>query len=269
MAHRPGHNAAETEFLKVVNGAAGYFEFLKATGADGLDISESSIDKIIQLADQFSASGTVSAPAIGSFKKDNSPAGNTSRTGNTKKSAYVSCHGDQNADLFIVTELLPADRCQPEAVSHMKKAPPPLKEGCRVTPQGFLADPFEGEAGALFLKILKAMGLAKDMVFTMGIDPGAFHQNTGFPAELAEKVKKRIDQAAKPPGAVLTFGEYSARIMLGPDACVSRVRNRFHNYKNIRVMATYHPFLLLTDISKKRAVWEDVQQVMKITGNAL
>ncbi|MEA2061702.1 MAG: hypothetical protein U9P10_14605 [Thermodesulfobacteriota bacterium] len=269
MAHRPGQNAAEIEFLKVVNGAAGYFEFLKAMGAEGLDISESSIDKIRHLADQFSTSGNVSAPSAVSFKKGSSPAGITSRTVNTKKSAYVSCHGDQNADLFIVTELLPADSRQPEAVSHMKKGGASLQEGRRITPLGFLADPFEGAAGALFLKILKAMGLTKDMVFTMGIEPGAFHQKTGFPTALSEKVKKRIDQAAKHPEAVLTFGEYSARIMLGPDARVSRVRNRFHNYKNTRVMATYHPFLLLTDISKKRAVWEDVQLVMKITGNAV
>jgi DNA polymerase len=47
---------------------------------------------------------------------------------------------------------------------------------------------------------------------------------------------------------------------------MGRIRSRFHDYRGIPVMPTYHPAYLLRNPAEKRKVWEDVQLVMARLG---
>ena len=40
------------------------------------------------------------------------------------------------------------------------------------------------------------------------------------------------------------------------------LRGKFHDYKGIRIMPTWHPADIMSRQDKKRDVWNDVQQIM-------
>ena len=42
---------------------------------------------------------------------------------------------------------------------------------------------------------------------------------------------------------------------------LNKLRGKFHDYKGIKVMPTFHPAYLLRDPSKKRETWEDLKKV--------
>ena len=47
---------------------------------------------------------------------------------------------------------------------------------------------------------------------------------------------------------------------------IGRLRGRFHDYRGIRVIATYHPAYLLRNPPAKKEVWKDMQLLMKAMG---
>ncbi|HKK91377.1 MAG TPA: uracil-DNA glycosylase family protein [Desulfobacteraceae bacterium] len=208
-----GAPSVQQEFLRLVNGAAGYFEFRKTMGAPVLDISQASIDTIRAL--DVSAGGVTQSAA-------------------REERLFISEQGDPGAGLFILTEL-----------SDMEKS----------------GDAFAGPAGELLAKIVKAMGLTRETVFTAGFFPSELPPSGPVPLAVVHGIRNRVDRVN--PRVVLTFGELAARSVLGPGAEVVRARGRFHDYSRTKVMATFHPDLLLKEPSKKRAVWDDVKMVMK------
>ena len=53
---------------------------------------------------------------------------------------------------------------------------------------------------------------------------------------------------------------------LGTTEYISKLRGRFHKFRGIKVMPTYHPAYLLRNPEKKRDVWEDMKLLMKEMG---
>ena len=46
--------------------------------------------------------------------------------------------------------------------------------------------------------------------------------------------------------------------MLATEQGVTRLRGRWHDWRGVPVLATFHPAALLRDGSKKREVWADL-----------
>jgi DNA polymerase len=44
---------------------------------------------------------------------------------------------------------------------------------------------------------------------------------------------------------------------------ITKLRGRFHNFRGIKLMPTYHPAFLLRNPDMKRDVWEDMKMVQK------
>ncbi|WDP88634.1 MAG: uracil-DNA glycosylase [Desulfobacter sp.] len=110
---------------------------------------------------------------------------------------------------------------------------------------------FEGAAGGLLAKILKAMHLAPDRVFICSAsDIGAI----------------RTHLRRYSPKCILGLGEKAGhRLVSGRDA-LADFRGKFFSFENIPVMVTHHPGELLNNPGLKRHVWDDVQQVMAKIG---
>jgi DNA polymerase len=51
--------------------------------------------------------------------------------------------------------------------------------------------------------------------------------------------------------------------LLGTKEPLGKLRGRFHTYKNIKTMVTYHPAALLRNPNWKRPAWEDVKLFRK------
>lgn len=125
--------------------------------------------------------------------------------------------------------------------------------------------PFVGPAGQLLTRIIEAMKLTRERVYICNIikcrppgnrNPAPDEIRTCFPF-----LERQI--AAIQPEFICALGTFAAQTLLGTDIPISKLRRRFHEYRGIRVLPTYHPAYLLRNTDKKRDVWEDIKMLMK------
>ena len=128
--------------------------------------------------------------------------------------------------------------------------------------------PFVGEAGRLFTRIIKAMGLERKDVYICNVvkcrpprnrDPEADEIKACFPFLEAQL---RIIS----PKVICTLGRIAAQTLLGKDFKITKQRGNWYSYKDIPVMPTFHPAYLLRNPSEKRLVWEDMKKIMEKLG---
>lgn len=125
--------------------------------------------------------------------------------------------------------------------------------------------PFVGRAGQLLTKIIEAMGLKRKDVYICNILKCRPPQNRNpLPEEIAvcEPFLKRQLKSISPQ-IICALGTFAAKTLLKTESPISVLRGRFHSYEGIKLMPTYHPAYLLRNPSAKKAVWEDVQLIMK------
>jgi DNA polymerase len=124
--------------------------------------------------------------------------------------------------------------------------------------------PYSGPAGELLEKIIKAMGFERQSVYichAVKCRPADGRLPDRFEALACRTwLKRQIDVIC--PGLICTLGGFASQSLLGTDEPLSKLRGRFHNYKGIAVMPTHEPAYLLVHSEAKRAVWEDMKQVM-------
>ena len=125
--------------------------------------------------------------------------------------------------------------------------------------------PFVGAAGQLRTRIIEAIKLSRNQVYICNIikcrppgnrNPEPDEIKTCFPF-----LERQI--AAIQPDFIIALGTFAAQTLLGTVTPISRLRGRFHEYKEIKVVPTYHPAYLLRNPNKKRDVWEDMKMLMK------
>lgn len=125
--------------------------------------------------------------------------------------------------------------------------------------------PFVGAAGQLLTRIIEAIKLSRNQVYICNIikcrppgnrNPEPDEIKTCFPF-----LERQI--AAIQPDFIIALGTFAAQTLLGTATPISRLRGRFHEYKGIKVVPTYHPAYLLRNPDKKREVWEDMKMLMK------
>lgn len=126
--------------------------------------------------------------------------------------------------------------------------------------------PFVGAAGQLLTKIIAAMNLSRETVYLCNIvkcrPPGNRNPEPGEIRQCMPFLKRQL--AAIRPRVICALGGVAARILLETDTPISRLRGRFYEVEGIPVMPTFHPAFLLRNPARKRDVWNDVQQVMKM-----
>ena len=125
--------------------------------------------------------------------------------------------------------------------------------------------PFVGAAGQLLTRIIEAIKLSRDQVYICNIikcrPPGNRNPETDEIKTCFPFLTRQI--AAIQPDFIIALGTFAAQTLLGTATPISRLRGRFHEYKGIKVVPTYHPAYLLRNPDKKRDVWEDMKMLMK------
>jgi DNA polymerase len=125
-------------------------------------------------------------------------------------------------------------------------------------------EPFVGAAGQLLTKIIQAMGLSREQVYICNIikchPPGNRNPEADEIAACLPFLKRQLAVIA--PDCICALGAVAARTLLETDLPISKLRGRFHQVQGIVVMPTFHPAYLLRNPEQKRAVWEDIQQIM-------
>lgn len=130
--------------------------------------------------------------------------------------------------------------------------------------------PFVGPAGQLLTKIIKAMGLTREQVFIANILKCRPPQNRNPTPEetisCTPYLMRQIDIIN--PRVIVALGGVAAKKLLKTDRPTGQLRGEFHDFRNAKLMVTYHPAYLLRNPSDKRKTWEDMKKVRDYLGIA-
>ncbi|MCC6214578.1 MAG: uracil-DNA glycosylase [Polyangiaceae bacterium] len=129
--------------------------------------------------------------------------------------------------------------------------------------------PFVGAAGQLLDRMITGMGLDRDEVYVCNIvkcrPPG---NRKPEPAEIAACrgfLERQL--ALVQPAVIVALGATAVHGLLGTGESITRIRGNWKLYQGrIAVMPTFHPAYLLRTPSAKRAVWDDLQAVLRQLG---
>jgi uracil-DNA glycosylase len=131
-------------------------------------------------------------------------------------------------------------------------------------------EPFVGAAGQLLDKIIAACKMKREEVYICNIikcrPPG---NRTPLPNEAAncrEFLERQLELIQ--PKFLCALGSTAAKYLLNTTQGIGQLRGRFHDYRGIPVMCTYHPAYLLPHRSpgKKKEVWEDMKMLLAKMG---
>jgi DNA polymerase len=134
--------------------------------------------------------------------------------------------------------------------------------------------PFVGKSGQLLTKIIEAMGQTRETVYITNIvkchpmiDPLNPEKRSNDRPPTFEEIK-----ACKPyldmqieiinPKVIVTLGAFSTKSILNTEEPISKIRGNFREYKNIKLMPTYHPSAILRNSNLKKFIWEDMKKVI-------
>ncbi|MCX5885179.1 MAG: uracil-DNA glycosylase [Proteobacteria bacterium] len=126
-------------------------------------------------------------------------------------------------------------------------------------------EPFVGKAGQLLTRIILAIGLKREEVYIANIVKCRPPENRNPQPDEIKACEpflfKQLDIIQ--PKIICALGNFAAQTLLMTGEKITKLRGRFHNFKGIKLMPTYHPAFLLRNPNMKREVWEDMQMIQK------
>ncbi len=134
-------------------------------------------------------------------------------------------------------------------------------------------EPFVGEAGQLLNRIIAACGLKREDVYIANVvkcrPPGNRLPTAEEAGNCREYLERQLELVR--PKFICALGACAAQNLLGTAQAIGKLRGRFHDYKGIPVMCTYHPAFLLPGRSphKKKDVWEDMKKLLERMGRSI
>jgi DNA polymerase len=132
-----------------------------------------------------------------------------------------------------------------------------------------LGEPFVGRAGQLLTDMItKGMGLRREDVYIANILKCRPPENRSPSVEEQDNCFSYLEQqiAILRPEFLCMLGLVAAQRVLETTLSLSRLRGRWHRYRGIPTLVTYHPAFLLRTPSFKKQAWEDLQVLMKELG---
>ena len=134
-----------------------------------------------------------------------------------------------------------------------------------------IGQPFVGRAGQLLTDMItKGMGLSREEVYIANILKCRPPENRTPTLEEAANCSSYLEHqiAVIRPEFLCLLGKTAAIGVLGlsPTASLGPLRRKWHRYRGIRTLVTYHPSYLLRNPPAKKDAWEDLQLLMKEMG---
>lgn len=129
--------------------------------------------------------------------------------------------------------------------------------------------PFVGRAGQLLTDMItKGMGLTRDEVYIANILKSRPPENRNpLPDEVANCLPYLERQIAiVSPEFICMLGKVAASTLLETSLSLGKLRGRWHRYRGIPAVVTYHPAFLLRNPASKKEAWDDLQMLMKAMG---
>jgi DNA polymerase len=129
-------------------------------------------------------------------------------------------------------------------------------------------EPFVGKAGQLLTKIIEAIDLAREDVYIANVvkcrPPDNRNPDLTEIANCLPYLERQI--AIIRPQFLCFLGKIAASTLLETALPMNRLRGRWHTYRGIPAIVTWHPAYLLRTPTAKKETWEDLQMLMKRMG---
>jgi uracil-DNA glycosylase family 4 len=132
-----------------------------------------------------------------------------------------------------------------------------------------IGEPFVGRAGQLLTDMItKGMGLSRDQVYIANILKCRPPENRNPTPEETDNCFPYLEQqiAVIRPEFICLLGKVAVQAVLNSTQSMGKMRGKWHRYRGIPTLATYHPSYLLRMPSAKKDAWEDLQMLMKEMG---
>jgi DNA polymerase len=126
-------------------------------------------------------------------------------------------------------------------------------------------EPFVGRAGQLLNDMItKGMGLSRDQVYIANILKCRPPENRTPTVEESTNCLGYLEQqiAIIRPEFLCLLGRVALQALLNTTLSMSKLRGKWHRYRGIPTIVTYHPAYLLRKPEFKRETWEDLQMLM-------
>ena len=127
---------------------------------------------------------------------------------------------------------------------------------------------FVGRAGKLLTQMVEAMGLRREDVYICNVvkcrPPENRKPEEDEVATCSPYLFRQLDVIR--PKAIVCLGLTAAQALLKTKDPISRFRGQWFDYRNTKLLATYHPAYLLRNPAAKSEVWKDLQKVMAHLG---
>jgi DNA polymerase len=136
-----------------------------------------------------------------------------------------------------------------------------------------MGEPFVGRAGQLLTRIIEAMGLQRQEVYICNIlkcrPPGNRVPTVQECRNCFPYFEQQFELVR--PKFLVALGNTASRALLQTTLGVTRLRGRFHEYRGVPLVCTYHPSALLRDTSgqMKRETWEDMKMLLQRMGRPI
>lgn len=130
-------------------------------------------------------------------------------------------------------------------------------------------EPFVGRSGQLLTDMItKGMKVRREDVYILNIikcrPPDNRNPTNQESANCREYLNRQLE--AIRPKYICCLGSVAAKNLLETEVSIGRLRGKFHDYRGIPVLCTYHPAYVLRNPISKKDVWEDLQLLMKLMG---
>lgn len=126
-------------------------------------------------------------------------------------------------------------------------------------------EPFVGAAGQLLDRMIAAMGWTRETVYIANVlmcrPPGNRDPQPDEVSQCLPFLHKKIEVIR--PRIIVALGKPATHALLSTTAPISALRGRFHEFRGIKVMPTFHPAFLLRSPDRKRDAWSDLKQVIE------
>ncbi len=129
--------------------------------------------------------------------------------------------------------------------------------------------PFIGRAGQLLTKIIAAMGFDRKDVYITNVVKCRPPNNRNPQLEEMEACKEYLFEQIEciQPRVIVTLGKVATDFFIPGSVGISAMRGKFHLFRNIPLMPTFHPSYLVRQQGNRelrKKVWEDMKKVMAL-----
>lgn len=128
--------------------------------------------------------------------------------------------------------------------------------------------PFVGRSGMLLTKMIEACRLNREDCYVLNTvkcrPPGNRNPDPGERLNCRPFFEAQLEVIR--PQYIVCLGLVAVQTLLETNLSIGRLRGRFHQYRDSKVLATYHPAYLLRNPAAKREAWADLKLLIADLG---